>query len=787
MKRTLIVTACFAVGLLMATSFAAAQEPTAATSGGQVTVGLLNTPTVGSSKFQEYRDIPNGMTVPYLNLFSQSATLDFNMTARNVGRRDQRYTGWANLNWVALSFDYNQTPHNIGNNGHSLWNETAPGVWSMNPMIRQNWSTAIEAVGSSARTWDFYMGMVSPAWGSMNEVDISGDRKRGEFALDFSQKLPFDLKFTYMRELKTGNRGESAGGIYGTVSAVVDVPDRMNEITTDFGINAAYNFGKGNVHASFTRSVYNDRQASLIIDNPFRATDGLYVTTGNGSGGPAQGRFSTPPDNEASRFAVGIQYKLPRQTRIAGDVAFGTWTQNDQYLPYTINSTILTGAGANATLTSALPQQSLNGKINTTMLNFSAASRPIDNLNVRLRYRSFDQANKTPYIAWTGTAGGNGPEQRWYVPTTTPLFATSTIYSYKNAKFDAQAGYDFGRLLSLEAAYHNTKYDRVGVEATEGTDAGTAFSAVFHAADWLGVRAMLDSSKQTAGGFDRAETQYLPVPNSTATYMGLPSNESERKRTRVGFDFEIEPVSSLEVTLAYFRRNDDYPNRPGRNNQPLNSLVDQATTKSGLLSASYDTYTAELDFTPNEKVEVGVFYTYEKNLTSNQWTTLAAGSTTAPLAPIVNNSIQYNGNDKTTSFGANAVFHFVPEKWTFSLMAQHQKLDGFMDVVFMGTNPGTTWGTTVTGSFLTGRATVGGLQPFGDWDDTQITTINAQLEWSVAKEWKIIAGYMHEKYTYSDPYTAGTLPMPYHPLNFLKPDSGNYTAGVSYLKLNYRF
>jgi hypothetical protein len=46
---------------------------------------------------------------------------------------------------------------------------------------------------------------------------------------------------------------------------------------------------------------------------------------------------------------------------------------------------------------------------------------------------------------------------------------------------------------------------------------------------------------------------------------------------------------------------------------------------------------------------------------------------------------------------------------------------------------------------------------------------------------------MHEKYTYSDPYTAGTLPMPFHPLMFLKPNAGNYTAGVSYLKLSYRF
>jgi len=750
MKRTLIVAACFAMGILVATSFAAAQE-TAATTGGQVTVALLKTPSVDSSKFQEYRDIPNGLTIPYLNLFSKTAGLDFNLTALNVGRRDQRYSGWANLSFMALSFDYNQTPHNIGNNAHSLWSEQSPGVWTMNPMVRQNWGAALEAVGSSARTWDFYMGMVSPAWNSMNVVDIRGDRKRAEFGADFSQKLPFDLKFTYMRELKTGNRAESMGGIYGVASAVVDVPDYMNEVTTDFGVTAAYNFKKlGNVHASFSRSVYNDKATSLVIDNPFRAVDAAYVSTGNGFGGPAQGRFGVPPDNEASRFAVGFLIKLPRMTRISGDYALGTWTQNDQYLPYTINSTIQTTALAAANDIASLPQQSLNGKINTTMLNFAASSRPIAGLGIRLRYRSFDQANKTPFIIWPGTAGAS-PDRAWAAGGTATSYATSTIYSYKNARFDAQASYDFGKLVSLEAAYHNTKYDRVGVEATGGKDVGSAFSAVFHVADWLGLRAMYDTSHQTA------------VYDPLTVGNGLPTNETERKRTKTGFDLELSPVNGLELTLAYFRRNDTYPNRPSR-------VVggDPQVFGNGLWGASYDTYTAELDYSPSEKVELGAFYTYEKNLT-NIKSTSSNGS----------NVWIYDGNDKTNSFGAHAIFHFVPEKWSVSVNFVNQKVDGILGALIVNT-----WGSNYIGR---STLTPPGAQPITDWDDTLITTINAQLDWNVTKAWKLSAGYMYEKYTYADAETSGTLPMPIHPLNFLKPNSGSYTAGVSYLKLGYKF
>ena len=106
---------------------------------------------------------------------------------------------------------------------------------------------------------------------------------------------------------------------------------------------------------------------SLTVDNPFRATDLAYTSTAV-PGGPAQARFSTSPDNEASRGAFGGQLKFGRQTRIGGDVAFGTWTQNENFLPYTINSAIFTPAGAPANALSTLQRPSLDGKVEHAVL-----------------------------------------------------------------------------------------------------------------------------------------------------------------------------------------------------------------------------------------------------------------------------------------------------------------------------------------------------------------------------------------------------------------------------------
>ena len=137
MKRALNVTALLAMGFLVATPPATAQlagtsaKPCVTTStgttGGQLTVGVLGASDVDSSKFTEYRDVPEGFYVPCFNLFSTSSKVDFNLFGYNVRQTDQRYNGWFNTSAFDLSFDYNQTPHNMGNGAHTIHGRAVPG------------------------------------------------------------------------------------------------------------------------------------------------------------------------------------------------------------------------------------------------------------------------------------------------------------------------------------------------------------------------------------------------------------------------------------------------------------------------------------------------------------------------------------------------------------------------------------------------------------------------------------------------------------------------------------
>ncbi len=266
MKRASRVIALLAMGLLVASSFAAAQDAPASNVGGQVSLGLLGRDNVTSAKFTEYREVPKGVSIPYLNLFAWKGDTGFTLWADNVRQSDQRYQGIASLPWLGVAFDYNQTPHNMGNNAHLIFTEASQGYWAMSPTLRAALGTKADTtLPTSLRTYDFYNNLLAPTLATAQTLDISSQRERGTVTFDLSKQLPFDLSLNYMRERKSGYRGQGGGDIVSAVSSIVDVPEPLNELTQDFGFKAGYTFKMGNVHAALVRNTY-DNQAETLLD-----------------------------------------------------------------------------------------------------------------------------------------------------------------------------------------------------------------------------------------------------------------------------------------------------------------------------------------------------------------------------------------------------------------------------------------------------------------------------------------------------------------------------------------
>jgi hypothetical protein len=131
------------MGFLMATPPATAQlagtgsrpcvTTSTGTSGGQLTAGVLGASDVDSSKFREYRDVPEGFYVPCFNLFSTSSKVDFNRPERR--QTDQRQQVVQHLGFRPV-LRLQPDPHNMGGERTRSW-PSCPPASGMSDTLQQ--------------------------------------------------------------------------------------------------------------------------------------------------------------------------------------------------------------------------------------------------------------------------------------------------------------------------------------------------------------------------------------------------------------------------------------------------------------------------------------------------------------------------------------------------------------------------------------------------------------------------------------------------------------------------
>ena len=629
MKRSLLLIALL-VGAALAASLAEAAEETTSPSktwlSSSATLAVLGRGDVDSSKFEEYRTVPKNVFMPRFSLAGRVGGLDFAIAGENVSQRDQRYTGSVDSPWFKVTFDYNQIMHNLGFAGRTLFNDTAPGVWSLSSTLRTLLQTKWDTTPSASRTYPWLLDFWGPSITAGNTVDVSLQRNRGTYAVELGRALGFDLKMSYIRETRKGAKDTTP--VY-VSSQIFELPTPTDYLTQDFGLTAALNRTWGNIHGGFHYNWFKDDLPLMLVDNPLRATDAPYK---NNLGGPAQGHTVMAPDNSATTFSLGGMAKFGQSTRLLGDVALGQWKQNAPFFPYTFNTAIQTASGAPANLTSSLPATSLNGKIETTTANFSFLTRPLQAMYVNVRYRLYDFKNKTPVISSPGYVSW---DRSWSTSAN-----TSIPYGYKTGRFETILGWNFGRALALEGAYRQVVNDRTFREAEKTTEKAFSLSAISRGWDWALLRVVYENAKREASGIE-------------ADITDLHFDLAKRDSQKVGADIEVTPFDPLTIMVSYFDRKATYKN-----------------PSWGYQSARYTTLTGEVNYQAGP-VDATVYYTAEKNKDGHKG------------YQRISNVLEWYtamADDKTDSYGGNLKFKIVPDKWDLALLYRYQKVNGFLDL-----------------------------------------------------------------------------------------------------------
>jgi len=734
---------------------------------GEVELGALqrDASTI-SSKFLEYRDIPQGAVVPLIRFQGKKGDFRYDIWGRDITQRDQRLGLFADNGTFRLKGSYVGIPHSFGNGGNSLLRPTQENAYLLSDTLQQAFQTQLEAGLPGGVSYDSLLALVSPSLeAAPSNIDLKLNRDRSSLAFSVSPKeAPYDIGITYQHERRSGTR--AANGTSFGFSNVVETPEPLRYITQDLGVNLSFTGTWGVARASLHLNDFKNAFNTFTWDNPFRyydSTSGSAYTapSNNTIDGATQGLMALAPDNKAYTGSVGATLKLGDRTRLTADLAIGSWKQDETPLiPYTSNTAILTPEGEEAA-TAPLPVSTLGGKIDTMSLNGLFTTRLTDDLTLTARFRRYDNDNKTPRVRF----------EEGYVrfDAVWEEFPRITVpYGFTNNLFDAKAVYNLGD-VSLEAGYKYSKRDRTYRETENTTEKGFRFAADFRANEWVLVRGLFEKTRRDYDSYTTLslscgapadpsceDTSFIePEPVSNQTTLRR-SDLAQRDVKRFGGTIQLSPGDKVGVFVSYMKNKEDYDQDP----VPF-ELEPGSESPLGLRNSDYATFNVEGDFTPSDRASFYAFYTRED---IDQF--LAGRQSGASLSFDPADGWTSAVADKVDSFGAGADFVLQPEKWDLNVFARWQKADG--------------------NNAFTAGANRGTPEDIPLYDDTKLLHVRGQLQYHISPSWAAIAGAFYEDYKIEDAQTIGTLN--YMPGSFfLATNNGDYDAWVAWLTLKYNW
>ena len=714
---------------------------------GEVHLGAatVNVDTI-SSKFTEYRDVPNGVTAPFFRILGAKESFRYELVGENVQQTDQHYRFNLETSKIRIEGDYNQIPHRFGANGVSLLRTTTSrGTLGMSDTLQQEFQSALEAqraINPAGVNFAFLNALVSPSLAAGSNEDLMLRRERSNFDVSLTPEKPYDVHLTYFREKRSGDRA-AAGTSFG-FGNVVETPEPVGYLTQDLGASIEYGKSWGLVRGAFHYNWFDNSIGTLAWDNPFRATDSTdpsaYTAPGAGSiNGPVFGLMALPPSNNALNGSFGTTLRFKRNTRVTADFTFGSWTQNESpFIAYTTNTAITSPLQASNVAT--LPARQLDGDILTTSQVLSLTTRPADRFTLRARFRRYDLDNRTPRITLPGYVRFDGVWE--------DIGRISVPYGYTNDRFDATASYDLGP-VSVEGGFRFTGFDRTFRE-TERTTENAVNLAVDFRRGFVLVRGSYERASRSVGGtydFEHSEEASFTAPGAPSQLPQLRRfDQAPRDADRFSGTLQLTPGGSVMFALNYVYNRDDYHE-----------------TTHGLIESKWDSFSADIDYTPSDRWNVFGFYSRENVSSFQRGRQSAATPSTDPLA-----NWTADLTDDVDSFGVGGTFGLVPEKVQLRLRGRYQKADGNAD---LDSPPG---GTPDLANDV------------AQLDDTKLWTALAEVEYFFAPRWSFTVGGWLEDYEIRDAFS--TFSVNYFPGSFfLAANDGDYKAKVGYVRLSFRF
>lgn len=707
-----------------------------------------------SSKWQEYRDLSSGFTIPFLNIEGRAGDdrfLDFQ--AENVRYDDARYTfAYGVTDRYSLTVDYNKIPHRFGNDAKLLWSHNRPGIYEIADPSQAALQTILErqfAINRNAINFNFLNPLISPYLAAAQETDLGLIRNRTQANLVFGGLRGFSWGLQYKHENRNGNRPYGASFGFNNVT---ELPEVIDYAVDDAELAGEWNNDRSGVRFGLRHSTFGNDVSTMYWDNPWRligTTDpNAYQSPSSSSvNGSGVGFADLWPDNEANLLFLDGRSELGGNWFVQGNVSYNVMTQDDPLLPYTLNPSIrgidFDLSTFDATDPANLPQRNADTKVNVLNLAARAGTTFAESFDLTFHYRMYDYDNQSARVEFPGYVR--------YHAVWEEIGRVTAPYAYTRQDLGAELGWDFARSTRLALAYNLQSWDRELREVDQMDEDILKLTFDTQLFRGFGLRASYEIGDRTIDEYlvEAQEFTFLH-PEGVNNQAGLRKyDEAAREFDQFNVQASWFPAEAWNFFFGVTGRNEDYDE-----------------SELGLLEDEILQYNAEIGYTPGENLNLYLF----GHIADRDSLQGARQSGSTPSTNPIDNWFA-DMNEETDTFGLG--FTSKWSAWTADISARYSNSDGEIDF------------TAFPGGLPLGNPPRAVVDIF-NYEDIELLALLARFEYRITPNATAGLGYRWEDYTVDSflfqglqNYLPGAI--------LLNANQGDYTGNVFMLDLSLAF
>ena len=504
--------------------------------------GLPRHKSGNAAKFEEYRDIPETVIVPQLQLMIGGKKEDFylNFDSTKSGLDDQNYRlRFGRYGLLDVEFEWDQIPHlfNLETARTPYGRDGGGGTYTLS-------SKPLTTAGTDVRDW---------VNADANQVDLKLFNGMGRFKLRYTPTPGWSFIGGYSSQNVSGKR--AFGALFGTSPGnfnITELAEPIDYQIHNIELGGEYAGSGWSLGLRYDASLFHNNTSTLVWDNPNNpgigaaCTDEAAYNNANGTG-PCRGRMDLYPSNQAHTWTLSGAAKLPLKSHFMGTVSYGWRIQNDPFLPFTINREI-----AQRSIT----RDSLDGDVRPLLVNATLVNRFFDPLNFKAYYRFYDFDNRSEKVFF--------PDGRIVNDSGTSAAAVRSFpYAYSKQNLGLDTSYDFTRWLSGKFGYGWERMHRERREVLNADEHGIGPTFDIKPNSWVLVRAAYKHLWRSAPNYDPGRDVVVETTTTPEALRGINNRRkfesSARDRDKSSLFAQITPWERLTFYTGFEFINDRFP------------------------------------------------------------------------------------------------------------------------------------------------------------------------------------------------------------------------------------